>query len=44
MIGFRAVTVDRQPGEQPGLCATGREAIMRRLAGPVFHIKTEVIY
>ena len=44
MIGFRAVTVDRQPGERPGLCATGREAIMmRRLAGPVFHITTRVI-
>lgn len=44
MIGFRAVTVDRQPGERPGLCATGREAIMRGLTGPVFQIKTEVIY
>lgn len=44
MIGFRAVTVDRQPGERPGLCSTGREAIMRRLAGPVFQIKTEVIW
>ncbi len=42
MIGFRAVTVDRQPGERPGLCSTGREAIARRLAGPVFHIKTEI--
>lgn len=43
MIGFRAVSVDRQPGEQPGLCATAREAIVRRLAGPAFRIKTEVI-
>ena len=43
MIGSRAVSVDRQPGDQPGLCATGRKSIARRLAGPVFRITTEVI-
>lgn len=35
------MTVYRHPGQEPGLCSTGR---MRRLAGPVLHIKAEVIY
>ncbi|MGB7098623.1 MAG: hypothetical protein WBD95_07630 [Xanthobacteraceae bacterium] len=38
------MTLDRHPGQESGLCSTGREAIMRRLAGPILHIKTEVIY
>ena len=42
MIGFRAVTIERKPGE-PGLCASGRDAIIRRLTGPVFHIDVKVI-
>ncbi|MGB7100283.1 MAG: hypothetical protein WBD95_16170 [Xanthobacteraceae bacterium] len=42
MIGFRAVTIEAKPGE-PGLCASGRDAIIRRLTGPVFHIDVKVI-
>jgi hypothetical protein len=44
MAGYRAVVVDRQPGEGPGLGSDGREADKRSLTGPIFDIKTEVIY
>ena len=44
MVGHRPVTVARQPGEKPGLCSNGREATRRSWTGPIFHIKTEVIY
>jgi hypothetical protein len=44
MAGYRAVVVDRQPGERPGLGSDGREADKRSLTGPIFDIKTEVIY
>jgi len=44
VAGLRAMTVDRQPGERPGLCSDGRDITKRSLAGPIFHITTEVIY
>ncbi len=44
MAGYRAVVLDRQPGQGPGMCSDGREADKRSLTGPIFDIKTEVIY
>jgi pimeloyl-ACP methyl ester carboxylesterase len=43
MIGSRSVAIGDVWGE-PGVCANGREAIMRRLTGPILHITTKVIY